>query len=78
MIKKIIYKIILSVLIFLLPDFICDSKAIKFCKRQFGAIEIYGNNTLGEKSIIHAEIKTADSVLIGPMNSHISTATVNY
>ena len=48
-------------------------KAINFCKREFVAIEIYGNNTLGGKSIIHAEIKTADSVLIGPMNCHIST-----
>ena len=49
-------------------------KVIKFY--EFGAKEIYGNNTAGGKSIIHAEIKAGDSVLMGPMNCHMST--VNY
>ena len=39
-------------------------KAIDFYKRASGAKEIYGNYTPDGRSIIHAEIKTGDSVLI--------------
>ena len=39
-------------------------KAINFNKRASGAKEIYGNYTPDGKSIIYAEIKTGDSVLI--------------
>jgi PhnB protein len=39
-------------------------KAIDFYKRAFGAKEIYGNYTPDGKSIIYAEIKTGDSVLM--------------
>jgi hypothetical protein len=39
-------------------------KGYKFLQRAFGAKEIYGNYTPDGKSIIHAEIKTGDSVLM--------------
>ena len=50
----------------LTPYLVVDDtgKAIDFYKRAFGAKEIYGNYTPDEKSIIHAEIKTGDSVLM--------------
>jgi PhnB protein len=39
-------------------------KAINFYKRAFGAKEIYGNYTPDGKSIIYAEVKIGDSVLM--------------
>jgi uncharacterized glyoxalase superfamily protein PhnB len=39
-------------------------KGYRFYKRAFGAKEIYGNYTPDGKSIIHAGIKTGDSVLM--------------
>jgi PhnB protein len=50
----------------LTPYIVVDDtgKAINFYKRAFGAKEIYGNYTSDGKSIIYAEIKTGDSVLM--------------